>query len=321
MATRDQTVFRVARTHKPYAQLGNAMLQDKRLSIEARGLLGSIMSRPTNWRFHVSWLMAEHAIGRDKTYRLVRELMAGGYCIRSQERTASGAWGPIEYVFTDDPPSFAALPPLPEKPDAVPRPENPHAGPPLTANPEALERRVSPKGQKDTKEKGSGLQIQPSGTDRLPFTAAVLQEIGALGVDAAAIVERYRERTAGRHIADPSAYLLRMARDETAKRLGVPVTALVGTSSRNAGERSSARAAAVGAHVEPSEAVLKGVIRRARARGDHPDEVIRAWRESTKGLPFHTSAAADRSLLAFADHRALSFRNREASQCLTRLAR
>jgi hypothetical protein len=34
----DQTIFRVASRHKPYAMLGNAMLRDKRLSFEARRL-------------------------------------------------------------------------------------------------------------------------------------------------------------------------------------------------------------------------------------------------------------------------------------------
>lgn len=85
------------------------MLQDRRLSLAARGLLGSIMSRAANWRFHIGWLMSEHNIGRDKTYRLIREVMAGDYCIRMQERTAAGGWGPVEMIFTDDPPGVAAL--------------------------------------------------------------------------------------------------------------------------------------------------------------------------------------------------------------------
>jgi hypothetical protein len=302
MAT-DQTIFRVASRHKPYAILGNAMLQDKRLSIAARGLLGSIMSRPANWRFHIGWLMAEHNIGRDKTYRLIRELMSGGYCVRTQERTACGGWGPIEYAFTDDPQGVPA-PPLPENPDTA----NPHA-----ANQEALERRISHKQQTGTKEKAPELHVMPSGTDgatvdRLPFTAAVLAEIAALGVDVAAVVDRYRRRTAGKRIADPSAYLLRMARDEAAKRLDVPVAALAGLVSRNRAERASALATSVGAIAEPSPDVLRGLARRARARGDDPDAVIAAWRCSVRGLPVRNP---DRSLLAFANQRALNRACRE----------
>jgi hypothetical protein len=233
----DQTVYRVARTHKPYAQLGNAMLQDKRLSIAARGLLGSIMSRPANWRFRIGWLISEHDIGRDKTYRLIRELMAGGYCVRTQERTACGGWGPIEYAFTDDPAGFAAFSPLPE---------NPYTAEPHAANQEALERGISHREHTGTKQQSGKLHVMPTGTDgaagdRLPFTAAVLAEIAALGLDVAAIVERYRQRTADKRIADPSAYLLRMARDEAAKRLGVPADAVAGLASRDRAERASRR--------------------------------------------------------------------------------
>jgi hypothetical protein len=41
-----------------------------------------------------------------------------------------------------------------------------------------------------------------------------------MGVDVAAVVERYRERTAGRTIDDPNAYLFAMAREAVAKRVG-----------------------------------------------------------------------------------------------------
>jgi hypothetical protein len=129
----------------------------------------------------------------------------------------------------------------------------------------------------------------------------VLAEIAALGVDVAAIVERYHQRTAGRRIADPSAYLLWMTRDEVAKRFGVPAAALAGLGSRNRAERASALAASVGAIAEPSPAVLRGLARRARARGDDPDTMIAAWRASVRGLSIRD---ADRSLLAFADQRA-----------------
>jgi hypothetical protein len=145
------------------------------------------------------------------------------------------------------------------------------------------------------------LPIQPVGTDgangeRVPFTTAVLAEIAMLGLDAATLVERYRERTAGRHIADPSAYLLRMARDEAAKRLGVPVTALAGIASGNRSKRAMSQAASVGAAVEPSPAVLKGVVRRARARGQDADALLAAWRESVMGRRVPN---ADASLLTF----------------------
>src|SRR5262245_38908291 len=90
-----------------------------------------------------------------------------------------------------------------------------------------------------------------------------------------------------------------MARDEAAKHLGVPAAALAGLASSNRGERAMAQAASVAAPAEPSAAVLKGVVRRARARGDDPDELIRRWHASAKTRPIRTSSEADRSLLTF----------------------
>jgi hypothetical protein len=56
--------------------------------------------------------------------------------------------------------------------------------------------------------------------DREPWQPDLLRRIASMGVDVAALVERYWERTAGREIADPNAYLLTMAKDALAKRVG-----------------------------------------------------------------------------------------------------
>jgi hypothetical protein len=56
--------------------------------------------------------------------------------------------------------------------------------------------------------------------DREPWTPDLLHRIAGMGVDVAALVTRYRERAAGRAIDDPNAYLLAMAHDALAKRMG-----------------------------------------------------------------------------------------------------
>jgi hypothetical protein len=297
MAT-DRTIFRVASRHKPYAQLGNAMLRDTRLSFEARGVLAFILTYPSNWQFGLAWLCRDQAIGRDRARRIIREHVAVGYCQRGRTRNADGTLGAYEYVFTDEP---ECLPPQPEKASVVTTDGKPVTGQPALANPTPT-KTVSPTNTY-TKRK-SALHIEPSVTDGatgelLPFTADVLQAVAAVGADPQALVERYRERTAGRHITDPSAYLLRMARDEAAKRLGVPAATLVGLTSGNREKRALALAASVGACPDPSAAVLKGVVRRARAGGQDPDELIKAWRGSARVRPIRTSFEADRSLLAF----------------------
>ena len=80
----------------------------------------------------------------------------------------------------------------------------------------------------------------------LPFSRPVLAVVAALGVDLDALINRYKKLSAkaaakGRPIADPSAYLLKMARDACAKACGVSVEDIQEATSSNEWERRAAR--------------------------------------------------------------------------------
>jgi hypothetical protein len=97
----------VRRHHESnFTIIPNRMMEDKRLSIEAKGLLCYLLSRPHDWTFKLSLIGPLLGIGRDKTERLFSELNQTGYVDRIQERT-DGRWGPVEYVVFDEPQSFA----------------------------------------------------------------------------------------------------------------------------------------------------------------------------------------------------------------------
>lgn len=113
-----QTIYRVACRHKPYAQLGNAMIRDNRLSFEARGVLAYILSYPENWRFSREWLCKHAKLGKNKSYDLINEMREHGYCQRSQERRPDGTMAPCEYLFTDEPEAIAPTPAPANEPDA-----------------------------------------------------------------------------------------------------------------------------------------------------------------------------------------------------------
>jgi hypothetical protein len=138
--------------------------------------------------------------------------------------------------------------------------------------------------------------------DRVPFSTDVLREVGALGLDVEALVERYRRKTRGKQIDDPSAYLLQMARTEAAKARGATpdTVSRIGKSAR--AERIKAAAAEVAARAvsEPTERAVRAVTRSARQRGQDPAGLIEAWRQSVASRGFPSRAAADRSLHAFA---------------------
>lgn len=76
-----RTIFRRAKDHKPYSQLTNVMLRDRRLSLEATGALVFILSLTPDWQFSLEWLCKTRRIGRDKGQRIIRELVVLGYCV------------------------------------------------------------------------------------------------------------------------------------------------------------------------------------------------------------------------------------------------
>lgn len=130
----NQTIYRVACRHKPYAQIGNAMLRDQRMSIEARGALAMILTYPSDWTISLAWLCHQAGVGRDKARGMIREMEAAGYCIRKRRREKGGTLGGYEFIFTDEPGALAQ--PAPENPSVVitsdgkpvtgqPAPENP----------------------------------------------------------------------------------------------------------------------------------------------------------------------------------------------------
>jgi hypothetical protein len=99
-----------------YTTLPNEIF-DHGLSLEAVGLLAYLLGRSRNWRVIPKQLCEKFGCGRDKTYRLLDELIAAGFVQRSRSGRGHGKCG---YTVFDQPRSF------PEKPEMIPRsfPEN-----------------------------------------------------------------------------------------------------------------------------------------------------------------------------------------------------
>lgn len=270
-----KTIYRNASRENPYAQIIRKMLQDETLSLEAAGALVFILSLPETWEFDFDWFRTRRRIGRDKALRLVRELIAHRYCRKVRERDSKGRLLPVVYEFSDDPDAFPPLTenqevdaqdvvsPLTEKPSV----DNPTVAKPSTDNPTAIERLDTSQSIKTdrTKEKEGAGSVASLGTDEpLPFSSDVIDAIAALGVDVDELVDRYLDRTSGRRIADPSAYLLRMAQDEAAKRLGVTADQIKNSTSRNREARIAAAVDATGAFSVPSDEAIAIARRRGR---------------------------------------------------------
>jgi hypothetical protein len=82
----------------------NAMFLDERLSIEAKSVLGFLLSRPHKWQVRLDHVGRTLRIGRKKLQRIFRELISAGYVTREQRRILDDQrFGEMDYVVRDVP--------------------------------------------------------------------------------------------------------------------------------------------------------------------------------------------------------------------------
>lgn len=123
----------------PYKMIRQATLEDGRLSWEARGMIGYLLMKPDNWTITVPNLMREGGCGRDKTYRIVGELVELDYLERIDTRE-EGKFSETTYHVHESP--------CPEKPYTA----EPLTEKPLTANPQHSNNTYSTKNENSTKD-------------------------------------------------------------------------------------------------------------------------------------------------------------------------
>jgi len=110
----------------PFTQIANSVLNDKNLSLKAKGLFGYIYSKPVKWEFSVHRIENDSKDGRDSTMMALRELEKSGYLRRKKLKT-----GKVLYEISYKPDT--ENPNQDQKPDT----ENPTYG-----NPELRESRT-----------------------------------------------------------------------------------------------------------------------------------------------------------------------------------
>ncbi|HKI62006.1 MAG TPA: hypothetical protein VKA31_06910 [Mariprofundaceae bacterium] len=95
----------IVRSHPTthFLNLPNALAQDFALSWEARGLLVYILSLPENWETYITELSNRSPAGYAKNKRIITELEAAGYIVRSQIRGKKGRFVGWEWDAYDAP--------------------------------------------------------------------------------------------------------------------------------------------------------------------------------------------------------------------------
>lgn len=152
------SIVRAARKAQFY-NLPTNIVDDDRLSWEARGLLVYLLSKPDHWTVQVRDLInrTKNAIGKsagkDKVYSIINELRAAGYVYREFRREGGNFVGvdyevsesadleaAAEYVQSLDAKTSTPFPDLTETVEpASPFPDLAETTPPVTAKPETLD--------------------------------------------------------------------------------------------------------------------------------------------------------------------------------------
>lgn len=186
-----------------YTTVPNHVFEDVRLSMEARWLLGYLLSKPDNWTVILGDIARRGGCGRDKARRIVNELVQHGYAEKEQERD-EGRFSKLSLVIFDEPreqrDSIAALEngcvaslPQTENPSTV----NPSTVNPTLVNTDGLEKPES-SSERDAREEDDPKRIEQAfwrmvrvwpGQKGLP-TAHALKVFSALSAQDRAEAER-----------------------------------------------------------------------------------------------------------------------------------
>lgn len=86
-----------------FTVLDNELINDRRLSWKALGILTYLLHLPPNFRLRLTFLAAQRPTGRDATRSGLRELEAAGYLSISTERHPTGAFAATTWHVTDSP--------------------------------------------------------------------------------------------------------------------------------------------------------------------------------------------------------------------------
>ena len=93
------SVIRVDKNKEnPYLIMNKTGLNDKNLSLKAKGLLCYFLSLPDDWKIYESELISHHKDGRDSIRGAIKELLDNGYIERESQRSDKGKFKGYDYI-------------------------------------------------------------------------------------------------------------------------------------------------------------------------------------------------------------------------------
>ena len=165
-------VFRVQKTQN-YTVMSNYHLNDKALSLKAKGLLSLMLSLPDTWDYTTRGLASICKEGVDGIRATVRELENAGYIIRRRVRDQSGQMRGMEYTVFEQPQK-----PEPENPvQAEPEREKPVQAKPAQEKPAQEKPAQENPAQLNTKETNNENSKYESDLIRTQYRNLILDNI------------------------------------------------------------------------------------------------------------------------------------------------
>jgi len=84
-----------------YAIIPNSVVDDERLPIDTRGTLCYLLAKPDNWQINIADIQKKCCVGRDRAYRMLKELRDIGYLEAHMKRNEKGQSCGYEYILHD----------------------------------------------------------------------------------------------------------------------------------------------------------------------------------------------------------------------------
>ena len=197
----EMAVFRVER-NTGYTVMSNHHLQNKALTLKAKGLLSQMLSLPEDWDYTLAGLSHINKEKIDAIREAIKELEKAGYIVRSRERDEKGRLRGADYIIYEQPQPPQEQPPGDGQPPTLDLPtlenptlDNPTQEKPTLENPTQLNKDISSKEQSIT-DLSSTHSIPFHSLNPLPFEqgeAATPPERKRTEAKTSSAIEIYRE--------------------------------------------------------------------------------------------------------------------------------
>jgi len=110
----------------PFTQVSNELLNDKEISLKAKGIYAYMLSKPTDWNFTIKSMSKQLKEGSDAIMNALNELKIKGWLVYNKNTNGSGVYELLYFPNSENPNK------------AQPKPENPNQGFPNLGKPERI---------------------------------------------------------------------------------------------------------------------------------------------------------------------------------------